>query len=80
MVICAFLFGPVPVTARITLPQLISDGMVLQRDVPLKINGWASPGEKVTLTFKNKKYRATAGRDSTWLINLPAQTAGGPGK
>ncbi|HNU76909.1 MAG TPA: sialate O-acetylesterase [Prolixibacteraceae bacterium] len=78
MVICAFLSGPVPVTARITLPQLISDGMVLQRDVPLKINGWASPGEKVTLTFKNKKYRATAGRDSTWLINLPAQTAGGP--
>ena len=78
MVICGFLFSPVMATAQISLPRLVSDGMVLQRDVPLKINGWASPGEKVTLTFKNRKFRATAAKDSTWLITLPAQSAGGP--
>ena len=35
--------------AQVRLPQFISDGMVLQRDVPVKIWGWASPGEKVTV-------------------------------
>lgn len=64
--------------AKITLPRLVSDGMVLQREIPLKIHGWAYPGEKVTLTFRNKNYRVTTGRDSTWAITLPPQKAGGP--
>ena len=33
--------------AEIKLPKLVSDGMVLQRDIPLKIWGWAAPGEEV---------------------------------
>ena len=33
---------------KITLPKLISDKMVLQRDVELDIWGWADPGTWVT--------------------------------
>ncbi|AKD05471.1 9-O-acetylesterase [Pontibacter korlensis] len=60
------------------LPRLISDGMVLQRDAEAKVWGWASPGEKVSLTFQKKKYNATAGKDGKWHITLPPQKAGGP--
>lgn len=64
--------------AEIKLPQLVSNGMVLQRDTKLKIWGWAAPGEKVALTFNGKKGSATTGADGKWLINLPAMKAGGP--
>ena len=43
--------------AKVRLPQLVSDHMVLQRDVRLKIWGWASPAEKISIKFKNKTYR-----------------------
>jgi len=45
-------FGLLQAQANVRLPRLISDGMVLQRDVPVKIWGWATPGEKVTLHLK----------------------------
>jgi sialate O-acetylesterase len=34
-----------PLDARVKLPRIISDGMVLQRDTELKIWDWAGPGE-----------------------------------
>ena len=44
--------------ATVKLPRLISNGMVLQRDAPLKIWGWADPSEKVNVEFLGKKYHA----------------------
>ncbi|WP_324670640.1 sialate O-acetylesterase [Hymenobacter sp. GOD-10R] len=67
-----------PSSAEVRLPRLVSDGMVLQRDANLAIWGWGAPGEKVTLTFNGKTYRATTGTDGKWRANLPAQKAGGP--
>ncbi|RZJ76379.1 MAG: sialate O-acetylesterase [Flavobacterium sp.] len=64
--------------AQITLPSIISDGMILQRDIPLKIWGWAAPGEQVTLFFNGRKLHATAGTDKRWQISLPSVKAGGP--
>ena len=64
--------------AQVRLPKLISDGMVLQRDVAVNIWGWATPGEKITVGFNGGKYRVVAGSDSNWLIRLPAMKAGGP--
>lgn len=64
--------------AEIRLPRLISDGVVLQRDAKVKLWGWASPNESVTLTFQNKKFKAKADNSGKWLILLPPQKAGGP--
>lgn len=64
--------------AEIKLPALLSDGVVLQRDTRFNIKGWASPREKLTLTFKGKNYRAKADKNGIWSIELPAQKAGGP--
>ena len=35
--------------ADVTLPKVFSSHMVLQRDRPLPIWGWADPGEEVTV-------------------------------
>ena len=37
------------VLADVSLPQLFSDNMILQRDKPVRIWGWADEGEKVTM-------------------------------
>jgi sialate O-acetylesterase len=52
--------------------------MVLQRNKPLHIWGWADKGEKVTVTFFNATYKATAAADGKWEVSLPARPAGGP--
>ncbi|WP_254560054.1 sialate O-acetylesterase [Dyadobacter diqingensis] len=62
--------------AQIRLPQLIADNMVLQRDQPITIWGWATPKEKITVTLKNKSYSAATTTDGKWKIQLPAQPAG----
>jgi sialate O-acetylesterase len=62
----------------VKLPTLVSNGMVLQRDIPVKIWGWANAGEKVTVTFKGKKLRTTADATGNWSTSLPATPAGGP--
>lgn len=64
--------------AKIVLPNLISDGMVLQRGTPVKIWGKADSGEKIQLTFLKKKYQAVADSLGNWLIDLPALKPGGP--
>lgn len=64
--------------AQLRLPKLISDGMVLQRDAPLKIWGWASAGEKITVRFKTKTYKTTTGADGKWQVKLPPIPSGGP--
>ena len=67
-----------PSFADVRLPQLVGNGMVLQRDIPLRIWGWASPGEKITIAFNGKKSKALAAADGSWLIPLPEMSSGGP--
>lgn len=64
------------VKAQIRLPKLISDNMVLQRDQPIKIWGWAEPKEKITLTFNKKNFKTTTAENGKWEIMLPAQPTG----
>ncbi|WP_257670257.1 sialate O-acetylesterase [Parapedobacter tibetensis] len=67
-----------PACADVKLPQLISDGMVLQRQVDLKIWGWADPQESITLMFAGSTHHAIADADGKWNLQLPAMNAGGP--
>jgi sialate O-acetylesterase len=38
----------------------------------------ADNGEKVTITFEQKKYTATPDATGKWMVTLPAMKAGGP--
>jgi sialate O-acetylesterase len=66
------------VEAQVKLPRLISNGMVLQRGVPLKIWGWAAPNEKISVSFVGKNFNTMADSNGDWAVMLPTQNAGGP--
>ena len=66
--------------AAVKLPRLVSSGMVLQRDVPLTIWGWASPSEKVKVEFRGASFQTKADKEGNWQLELPATPAGGPFK
>ncbi|MFC1569233.1 sialate O-acetylesterase [bacterium] len=63
---------------EVTLPRLISDGMVLQRDADVKIWGWASAGEEISLQFIDNQYTTSADDQGNWKITLSDLEAGGP--
>ncbi|MCL1868767.1 MAG: beta galactosidase jelly roll domain-containing protein [Paludibacter sp.] len=85
----AMLFIAGILSAQVRLPHLVGDNMILQRDVPAKIFGWAAPSEKITVTFDkkysdNKKhsdlttsYKTVADSAGNWFVTLPAQKGGG---
>ncbi|WP_228458426.1 sialate O-acetylesterase [Chryseobacterium hagamense] len=63
---------------KIRLPDLVSDKMVLQRDVELKIWGWADQGENITIRFRNETYNTSPDKTGKWSVKLKPQKAGGP--
>ena len=62
----------------VKLPAVFGENMVLQRDVPLPVWGWAEAGEQVTVTLGEQSKTATAGQDGKWSLKLDAMKAGGP--
>jgi sialate O-acetylesterase len=72
------LLSPLPAQAKVRLPQLISDGIVFQRNEPIRIWGWADPNERVTVSFMGTTAKTRANKSGHWTIELPAQQAGGP--
>ncbi len=64
--------------AAVKLPRLVSNGMVLQRNEPVKIWGWADDSEKVQIEFLGKEYKTRADRKGNWQLELDAMAAGGP--
>lgn len=82
-----------PAAGDVRLPRVFGDHMVMQRDVPLPVWGWAEPGEAVTVRLvgpgggaaerdeaarDDAAAQVTAGSDGKWFVRLPAVGAGGP--
>lgn len=79
MMILLLLLSPVvALKARLKLPALISDSMVLQRDMPIQIWGWNDDNKQVNVSFNGKTYKTKAGASGKWKLTLPAMKAGGP--
>jgi sialate O-acetylesterase len=78
LTLTVFLLISLSASAKIELPRLIDDDMVLQRNVPVKIWGWASVHEKIIINFRNNTYHTTANKDGEWELMLPSMEAGGP--
>lgn len=55
--------------------NVFQSGMVLQRDKPIRVWGWAKPGERIAVTFGGNEASATANDDRTWAVSLPASSA-----
>lgn len=64
--------------AKVRLPSVLGDGMVIQRERPIEIWGWADAGEDFTIGWHDSSYPVKAGSDGRWQITLPQSQAGGP--
>jgi len=64
--------------ADVTLPHIYSDHMVVQRDKPFLVHGWADPGEQITIELGGGKTQVKADENGLWKAELPAMEAGGP--
>lgn len=68
----------IPAAQAVELPRIFADGMVVQRDQPVRVWGEAAPGARVQVSFAGRDATAHTGADGRWSLALPAQTAGGP--
>jgi len=66
----------VPAMSRgLCLSNLFQSNMVLQRNEPIAIWGWAPPGKTVTVTFDGRQRSAKAGADRSWKVTFPSMAA-----
>src|SRR6266496_5031681 len=61
--------------ANVSLPDVISEGMVLQQRQAVPIWGKADPGEVVTVRFASQTKKATAAIDGAWRVKLDPMSA-----
>ena len=78
-VLGVFIFGlGFAARADVTLPPVISDHMVLQRDAPAPVWGSAAPGESVTVAIAGQTKSAIADAAGKWKVTLdPLKVAEG---
>lgn len=55
--------------------NVFQGNMVLQRDKPIKVWGWAAPGEEVIVSMGDKTVSVTADAGRAWAATLPAMSA-----
>lgn len=66
------------VRAEVHLPSIISDNMVLQRGLKVRIWGTANAGEHVTVTFDKKSVNTVANPQGNWEVWLGPLKPGAP--
>lgn len=66
--------------ANVSLPNIFSDNMVLQRNSEVKIWGWGNPKEEIKLVsgWNNQEYKTVANNQAKWEITIKTPEAGGP--
>ena len=64
--------------AEVSLPVLFSNGMLLQRDLPIHVWGRSAPAEKVSVTFRGETKSDVADDLGRWQLYLSPVAPGGP--
>ena len=66
--------------AKVTLPPIFSDNMVIQQQTEAAVWGWTKPGRKVVITpsWSGKGTSVVAGKDGKFLTRISTPAAGGP--
>ncbi len=77
------LFCILSAMADVRLPKIFGSQMVLQRNKPVPVWGWADAGEKVTVELSRdgitrQTKTVKAGKDGKWITQLNPSEAGGP--
>jgi sialate O-acetylesterase len=67
-----------PACADIKLPAIISDHMLIQQQMPVRVWGKAAPGEAVSVEMAGARASSVADGSGKWEAYLPPSNAGGP--
>jgi sialate O-acetylesterase len=72
-------FSSLAVSGNVRLPNIIGSHMVLQQKSNVKLWGWASPGEKISIKtgWDGATYQIQATNDAKWLTEIKTPEAGG---
>ncbi|UII20908.1 sialate O-acetylesterase [Fulvivirga ligni] len=73
-----FITAPSMVSAQLSLPEIFSDNMVLQRDKEIPLWGSAAAGSLITVELNGVRQSTTSNADKSWELHFPKQKAGGP--
>lgn len=78
LLFCFFIGGNSAVFGQLKLARLFSDHVVLQRQKPIPVWGWAKPSEDLTVSLANQTKSAKADANGKWSVNFAPMEAGGP--
>ena len=80
MLVAALLLLSGTISAKVVLPPMFSDNMVLQQQADAPIWGEAKPMKavKVTTSWDGKTYETLADKEGRWKLSVRTPEAGGP--
>ena len=80
MLVAALLLLSGTISAKVVLPPMFSDNMVLQQQADAPIWGEAKPMKtvKVTTSWDGKTYETLADKEGKWKLSVRTPEAGGP--
>ena len=80
IVFLSFLLSIQNGAAQVRLPAIIGSHMVLQQKSEVKIWGWSSPDEKITIktSWDTTTYKGSSSSPTRWMSKIKTPTAGGP--
>lgn len=64
--------------AEVSLANIFTEHMVLQRSAPVKLRGSTEPGAKVNVEWLGTRYKTVADTAGKWFVELAPAEAGGP--
>lgn len=76
--VLVFFSGCLGLQAKVSMPGIFTENMVLQRDQAVKVWGWADAGEKIEVTFNGQKLKTKANKQGKWTVQLKPMAFGGP--
>ena len=68
------------VSAKLDMPAIFGDKMVLQRDKPVSVWGCAKPNVKVTVAFAGQSKTTKANGEGKWTLQLDKLTTSFKGR
>ena len=79
IIVAICLLSPVMASAELSLPNIFSDHMVLQRERTASIWGTATPGSRVRIDFKGQQTSVDTNTNGHWRVGIPTGKADGKG-
>jgi len=80
LVLVCFLLSAASLYAKVKLPSILGDNMVLQQKSAVKFWGWAAENAKIKIktSWSKETFTTTADSKGNWLLKVNTPDAGGP--